>query len=134
MKTLLPLLAVCMMVAAVSCSNGKGKNYSENRTRMEAQAQQMLQQARKKLAAGSPAEAKALIEKMRTDCYLAIDARTQGILLMDSVDLRLSQIALRRTDSLMRSTDCDSIGQDDFNEACRKVQFYERKLQFDKKQ
>ena len=91
----------------------------------------MLNTARRQLAQSQCTQAKATIEQMRKDCYLALDARKAGILLMDSVDLQMARNELEQVDSLLRAK-VDSISQTDFDEACRKVQFYERKIQFDK--
>ncbi len=130
------IVAVAIMLAALtSCSffssKEKKPDYSENRARMEAEAQRMLNTARRQLAQSQCTQAKATIEQMRKDCYLALDARKAGILLMDSVDLQMARNELEQVDSLLRAK-VDSISQTDFDEACRKVQFYERKIQFDK--
>lgn len=98
---------------------------------MEAEAAIMLTNARRQLANGQPIQAKATINNIREKCYLAIDAREQGILLMDSVDLSIARAELLHIDSLMRVGDAQ-IEQAQFEEACRKVQFYERKIQFDR--
>ena len=108
------------------------KDYSENRLRMEAEAQQRLEVARLQLKDNECTAAKRTVENMRKDCYLAIDARKEGLLLMDSVDLCLARQELAHIDSLMCAGN-KSVSQDNFDEACRKVQFYERKIQFDKK-
>lgn len=109
------------------------ESYSENRTRMEEDAQQRLNRARVFLASGCLHEAKAEVEKMRTDCYLAIAARKEGILLMDSIDIQLARAELAHIDSLLY-LGVDSVNENHFNEACGKIQFYERKLQHDLKQ
>lgn len=129
------LTILCITLSA--CSSKKAEDtkteaYSENRTKMEAEAQQMLTAARECLAQSEFAEAKATIQKMRKKCYLALDAREQGILLMDSIDLATAQHELSNMDSLMRAG-IDSITQEDFEEACRKVQFYKQKIQHDNK-
>ena len=135
MKTLLPLIAaLCLCGACSRCASkedAKTEAYSENRSRMEKEAQVRLAQARSLLAAGRQGEAKVVVEQMRKDCYLALDARVEGILLMDSIDLQLARVELARTDSLLRAG-CDTLEQADFDEACRKVQFYERKIQHDR--
>lgn len=131
MKITLCALTLLALLSGCSQKGDKTKDYSENRQRMEAQAQTMLSNARRELAAGRPDAARSIIQKMRKDCYLAIDGRTQGILLMDSVDLYQSRQNLARTDSLLNAGQATS-GQ--FDEACRKVQFYERKIQYDKQQ
>lgn len=88
-------------------------------------------QARSLLSQGRSGEARRVVEKMRKDCYLAITARTASILLMDSIDIAESKQNLARVDSLLR-LHADSVSSDDFDEACRKVQFYEQKLRHDK--
>lgn len=136
MKCAIIYIMVCFSLFFAACSGNKGggdeKKYSEARTRMEAEAAVRLATARKQLAEGKMAQAKQTVEKMRTDCYLAIDARKQGILLMDSIDLRLALAEVAHIDSLMRMG-ADGVGQDEFDEAWRKAQFYERKIQYDKK-
>lgn len=129
------LTILCITVS--SCNSKKSQEaqteeYSENRTKMEAKAQQMLSAARESLAQSDFSKAKATIQQMRKDCYLALNAREQGILLMDSIDLAISQHELSNLDSLMRAG-IDSITQDDFEEACQKIQFYKQKIQHDNK-
>lgn len=135
------IMACLLALGLLSCnSSNKGdeseKEYSEARTRMEKDARNRLAQARRQLASGQPRQARETIKNMRKQCYLAIDARNQGIVLMDSVDLYLAKQELARVDSLMRMGKAvpDSLrpGKDAFEDACRKVQFYERKIQFDK--
>lgn len=134
-KFLLGLLAV--VVCLFSCNSfglrkeNAESGYSEKRATMETDASQRLAQARALLSQGKSREAKSVIEKMRKDCYLAITARTASILLMDSIDIAESKQNLARVDSLLRQHS-DSESSDDFDEACRKVQFYEQKLCHDK--
>ena len=131
-------LLFAVLFAFASCDffqdkdKGDKKNYSENRLRMESEAQQRLEVARQLLAEKKCSQAKQTVENMRKDCYLAIDARKEGLLLMDSIDLCISRQELADIDSLMCAGN-KTVTQDDFDEACRKVQFYERKIHFDKK-
>ena len=117
---LLPLLLAGCSLFSSDPKEKEKKTYSENRARVF-------------LASGCLNEAKAEVEKMRSDCYLAISARNEGILLMDSIDIRLAQAELAHIDSLLR-LGVDSVNENHFNEACGKIQFYERKLQHDLKQ
>lgn len=112
-------------------SNNDKNNYSFHRQIMEKKAQVSLKNARTHLAQGHISAAKDTLEKMRKDCYLALSARREGILLMDSIDLQQSKTELFSADSLVRLKPTDENRQN-FNESCQKVQFYERKLQFDK--
>ena len=125
------------MLTIIACSaGGETKNNvntedrSEARNKMETEAQARLSMARAKLAQMQCAEAKAIVIKMRKDCYLALSARKEGILLMDSIDIQQAKLELSKADSLMQKQHSISTS-DDFDEACRKVQFYERKLQYD---
>lgn len=126
-----------LMSTIIACSaGGRTKNNvntedrSGARNKMETEAQARLSMARAKLAQMQCAEAKAIVIKMRKDCYLALSARKEGILLMDSIDIQQAKLELSKADSLMQKQHSISTS-DDFDEACRKVQFYERKLQYD---
>ena len=111
-------------------TDDKTEGYSEERKIMESRAQVQLQRARTWLAQGDFERAKGEIEAMRKKNYLAIDARNKGILLMDSISLMEARAELNRTDSLQR---CGKVSAAQLEDACQKVQFYERKLQFDGK-
>ena len=126
-----------LMLTIIACSAGGGtknnvntEDRSEARNKMETEAQARLSMARTKLAQMQCAEAKAIVIKMRKDCYLALSARKEGILLMDSIDIQQAKLELSKADSLMQKQHSISTS-DDFDESCRKVQFYERKLQYD---
>lgn len=127
---------VCALVLTclASCSLFKSdKNetdgYSDNRKTMELEAQRKLQTARVFMQKGDFAQAKKTIEAMRKKDYLAITARKEGILLMDSICLQEAKMQLTKTDSLQQVGKASGT---QLEEACQKVQFYERKLQFDK--
>lgn len=136
MRLLSAFFAVLLLLP--SCHFFKGNEnshqevYSKNRQKMETEALKRLQVARMQLANAEYAQAKETVENMRKDCYLAIDARKKGLLLMDSIDWNLAKQELSKVDSLMCAGSKD-VSQDDFEEACRKVQFYERKIQYDQK-
>ena len=126
-----------LMLTIIACSAGGGRknnvnteDRSEARNKMETEAQARLSMARAKLAQMQCGEAKAIVIKMRKDCYLALSARKEGILLMDSIDIQQAKLELSKADSLMQKQHSISTS-DEFDEACRKVQFYERKLQYD---
>lgn len=130
-------MTAMLMLTIIACSAGGGtknnvntEDRSEARNKMETEAQARLSMARTKLAQMQCAEAKAIVIKMRKDCYLALSARKEGILLMDSIDIQQAKLELSKADSLMQKQH-SILTSDDFDEACRKVQFYERKLQYD---
>lgn len=126
-------LSLSALFAASCSSSGQNKSQedqSELRKKMEKTAQQYLSQARSQLAQKQLEAAKATIGDMRKKCYQAITARKEGILLMDSIDLEMARQELVRTDSLLHAGE-PQLSQSDFDEACRKVEFYERKLRHD---
>lgn len=130
---LMVLVSLTTFFACQFKSSKESATFSHRREQMEAEAQKRLQTARKLLAQDQCRAAKATIQQMRTDCYLALDARRQGILLMDSIDLKQARNDVAHADSMMRCGNNSSQALNDFNEACRKVQFYERKIQYDKR-
>lgn len=98
-----------LMLTIIACSAGGGtknnvntEDRSEARNKMETEAQARLSMARAKLAQMQCAEAKAIVIKMRKDCYLALSARKEGILLMDSIDIQQAKLELSKADSLMQ--------------------------------
>lgn len=134
---LFTFLLGCLCISSCSFFKKNGsesaeKSYSDKRKHMEADAQIRLSKARKYLAQGKCQEAKKELETMRDSCPLAIDARYKAILLMDSVDLQQARLDLEKADVQMQQKNGLS-SKENFDEACRKVQFYERKLQYDTK-
>ena len=69
---------------------------------------------------------------MRKECQLALTARLNGILLMDSIELQEAHNEVSRADSIY-TANRNSITQKQLEDACRKAHFYEQKLQHDKK-
>ncbi len=137
-KYIAVLMIGCVSIFLSGCSQfskqaatDPTEGYSTERKAMEQEAQKRLDLARKQLAQNQLQEAKATIKKMRKDCYLALTARKKGILLMDSVDLKIAQNELMKQDSIMLKN--PDKGKESFKNACQKVQFLERKLQYDKR-
>lgn len=111
------LTAVCGLLCLTmglmgSCRKQTESNQSLARQSDEAVAALMLDKAREALAKDSTEEARTIIRNMRRQQPLAITARRQGILLMDSVDMKQAQL--------------------DGNEDMYK--FYQHKLKYDKKE
>ncbi|MGM9693420.1 MAG: hypothetical protein ACI3YC_00220 [Alloprevotella sp.] len=104
-------------------------NYSELRKTMEKDAAVCMKTARQQFAAGNFEQARETIIKMREDFPQAITARKQAILLMDSVELEEARKELAETDSLLRTQGTGNA--DMLDEACKKVEFYGRKLKHD---
>lgn len=126
----LSMAATIASSCSQSGSNKPADDYSDRRTEMEAKAQTFLAEARTSFANGNHAAAKQRIETMRKDCYLAITARKEGILLMDSIDIEMARRELVKADSTAQAA-ASPDAQAAFDEACKKVEFYERKLKHD---
>lgn len=131
MKHLLFLLILSLPLA--SCSKKEGNSeWSENRTRMEAEAQLYLADCRKVLKQNRFDEAREIIEKLRRECNLALSARQDAILLEDSVELQRALLDMVHTDSLLQAhpEKPDSL-REVLDEANRRIRFYKRKLEHD---
>lgn len=136
-RSILKGLACALCLAAgllTACKdNKKGEAQSEKRTEMEERAQVFLSDARKSLALNNFTAARQSIEQMRKDCYLALTGRRQGILLMDSIDCADAQQQLVKLDSLVRQNPNDANLAAQFEEKCKEVDFYKKKIVHDRK-
>lgn len=109
----LTTLGSCKKDAAEQVENGTTAKASKHRQRDEQRAAEYLVQARNRMQQGQYDAARDLIKQMRDTCYLAYDAREQGILLLDSIEL-LSAMA-------------DTTAEDHDT----RVKFYQKKLEYD---
>lgn len=127
--------ALCLATGLLTAckDNKKGEAQSEKRTEMEERAQVFLANARKSLTQKDFAAARQSIEQMRKDCYLALTGRRQGILLMDSIDCADAQQQLVKLDSLVRQNPNDANLAAQFEEKCKEVDFYKKKIVHDRK-
>lgn len=127
--------ALCLATSLLTAckDNKKGEVQSEKRTELEERAQEFLSDARKSLAINDFTAARQSIEQMRKDCYLALTGRRQGILLMDSIDCADAQQQLVKLDSLVRQNPNDANLAAQFEEKCKEVDFYKKKIVHDRK-
>ncbi|MGM9621515.1 MAG: hypothetical protein ACI3X4_08700 [Bacteroidaceae bacterium] len=87
----------------------------------EEKAQQMLQEARAALRHRQYSEARDSIFSLRQKHPTAIDARRQGILLLDSIELQAASDSLAKAEG------------EEWERLSVKKKFYERKLQEDER-
>lgn len=87
---------------------------SKHREHDEKLASEYLERARTAMDERDYDEARRLIKEMRDTCYLALDAREQALLLLDSVELFNAM---------------DDKTQPDHD---TRVQFYQKKLEYDR--
>lgn len=103
------LSAFAILVLCACSEKDKKTDWSEKRQLMETRAQEMLSGARQALIRQDFEKAKNTIEAMRTQCNLALEARQQGILLMDSIYLQEAVNKMMQADSLMKTQTVDSL-------------------------
>lgn len=107
-------LSLAALTLLTSCG-GKYSDASSQRRQDEKVAAELLQQARSQMHQGLLDDAKQTIKVMRDSCRFALDGREEGILLLDSIELLRAQNDTTVDDREMR------------------VQFYQRKLEHDRK-
>ena len=128
------LAAVCLLCLAGCQNYNKKAGWSKARTEMEAQAQVCLKDARAALERADYTTARAKVEEIRSQYNLALNAREEAILFMDSVDMRQATQELQRVNQLIHT---QPENQDSLkaaaDELSQKIKFYLRKLEHDKK-
>lgn len=128
------LAAVCLLCLAGCQKVNKKAGWSKARTEMEAQAQVCLKDARAALERADYTTARAKVEEIRSQYNLALNAREEAILFMDSVDMRQATQELQRVNQLIHT---QPENQDSLkaaaDELSQKIKFYLRKLEHDKK-
>lgn len=130
-------LLLLSLLLLSSCRSNSSKG-SARRQQDEALARPYLDQARTALRAKEFAAAKEQIRLLRHHCRYALEAREEGIVLLDSIELLAAQHQLQRTDSLLQiaqeQTPQKAQLRQAFEEQCRQIKFYQRKLRHDQQQ
>ena len=135
----LSLLSLLFLgLSCVGCHE-KTANVSSRRRADEIAGQEALMRARRLLAAHDYEGARATIRAMRHTHPLALTARENGILLMDSIDLFATRAAIRQIESSAASAASGPSRRlrseaQQLPELHRRLRFYERKLQHDHRQ
>lgn len=129
-----PSLLIAMLILGSACSS-KDTSQSHRRQQAERAALPYLNKAREALREQNFAQARLHIQEMRKSQAYALSARSQGILLMDSIDLIEAQSLLLQQDSLLRIGGMRSEQhQEKYDELVQRVKFYQRKIHHDKQQ
>ena len=144
MKAFLSITCLTLALCTFSCNSKDGKadngdtpeEQSDKRIEAEAKGQKCLEDARKALKEGDFSTARELVSKIRNEYRLAITARNEGILLLDSVNLFEAEYQLKDVNKKIRNVGSDSLDslQYEFDDLTQKFKFYKRKLEFDQKQ
>ncbi len=141
MKHLHPFLPVAAVITLCIVTMGCGSDkphpeWSDTRRAMEEQGQTWLARARQALVQQRFADARTAIDSLRRTCDLAFDARHEGILLLDSIDIAqaaaiMTEAADRLEAGVATKAEADSL-QQVIKENNEKREFYTRKLRHDK--
>ena len=135
MKKLLTIAIASLTLCQFSCSEDKKPGMSEERQEMEVQGQNCLKTAREALDNNNFGAARENIEKMRDEFPLALNAREEGIILMDSINQMEAESHIKAIDKQIKegkSKNIDSL-KIEFDDLFQKTKFYKRKLEHDKK-
>lgn len=123
MKNKIILVLIAGILSACG-SDRKDSDMSERRRAHEAKGRVLLDKARQALVREQYSEARRAIRTLRDSFPLALSARTEGILLDDSISLGEARRQLG-------AVPADSVEM--LQELALKVKFYTRKLEHDKK-
>lgn len=125
----LSLGLLCVLTMCFACKENKHEDWSEARTKMEQKGQAYLMLSRQALSEKNFTTAREKVNLLRKECELALSAREEGILLMDSINLFEAEEQFRTTceDSTAASA------RESIEDLQQKICFYQRKLEHDKK-
>lgn len=125
----LSLGLLCVLTMCFACKENKHEDWSEARTKMEQKGQAYLMLSRQALSEKNFTTAREKVNLLRKECELALSAREEGILLMDSINLFEAEEQFRTAceDSTVASA------RESIEDLQQKICFYQRKLEHDKK-
>ena len=124
MKNFLSLFSLLLLL---SCTDSR----QEARDTQAEQGNALLSEARSLCQAGRYEAARDSIHSLRRECPLAIEARRQAILLMDSVEMLAAQDSLATLPARMDTSLAGYAAERD--RLSLKAQFFQRKLEHDQK-
>ena len=101
----------------------------------EVEGQQWLSKARTALSDSDLVKARAAIDSLRSQCAEALNAREEGILLFDSIELAEARRQLTEAEKAASQQGLDIYTRDSvdtqLDRFATKVRFYEKKLEHD---
>lgn len=125
----LSLGLLCVLTMCFACKENKHEDWSEARTKMEQKGQAYLMLSRQALSEKNFTTAREKVNLLRKECELALSAREEGILLMDSINLFEAEEQFRT--ACVDSTAASA--RESIEDLQQKICFYQRKLEHDKK-
>lgn len=131
MKFLTTILVI-MLGATLISSCSKSQPTDEE---IEQAGHQWLLRARASLADADYDLARIYIDSLRERCPMALNAREDGILLLDSIELAQAVEQLQQAEFFARQSDLDYIARDsadtNLDRAMAKVKFFQKKIGHD---
>ena len=132
MKELLSLCICLSLSVAIASCHGKEQTSADP----EQQGQLWLAKARAALRGSDYTLGRAAIDSLRRQCAEALNAREEGILLLDSIDLAEAHVQLEQAEQAALQQGLDIYARDsvdtNLDRAATKVRFYETKLDRDR--
>lgn len=126
----LSLGLLCVLTMCFACKENKHEDWSEARTKMEQKGQAYLMLSRQALSEKNFTTAREKVNLLRKECELALSAREEGILLMDSINLFEAEEQFR---TACEDSTAASARESIIEDLQQKICFYQRKLEHDKK-
>lgn len=122
-----------MTFAAILFASAAG---CKDKNDVEAAGQTCLSDARVALSINDFRKAKSCIDRLRKEYPLALNAREEGILLLDSIDLAEARVQLKESERQANRPNLSNIERDtlgiNLDRAQQKVKFFLKKLEHDK--
>ncbi len=122
-----------MTFAAILLASAAG---CKDKNDVESAGQTCLSDARVALSINDFRKAKSCIDRLRKEYPLALNAREEGILLLDSIDLAEARIQLKESERQANRPNLSNIERDtlgiNLDRAQQKVKFFLKKLEHDK--
>lgn len=122
-----------MTFAAILLASAAG---CKDKNDVEAAGQTCLSDARVALSINDFRKAKSCIDRLRKEYPLALNAREEGILLLDSIDLAEARVQLKESEQQANRPNLSNIERDtlgiNLDRAQQKVKFFLKKLEHDK--
>lgn len=122
-----------MTFAAILLASAAG---CKDKNDVEAAGQTCLSDARVALSINDFRKAKSCIDRLRKEYPLALNAREEGILLLDSIDLAEARVQLKESERQANRPNLSNIERDtlgiNLDRAQQKVKFFLKKLEHDK--
>ena len=122
-----------MTFAAILLASAAG---CKEQNDVEAAGQTCLSDARVALSINDFRKAKSCIDRLRKEYPLALNAREEGILLLDSIDLAEARVQLKESERQANRPNLSNIERDtlgiNLDRAQQKVKFFLKKLEHDK--